>query len=130
MADRYFSQFRGALEKGVVELFAKVTIGNTGAPTLVSASSKGITGIVRNSAGNYTVTLQDKYRSLLFFDVNFQSATGIGAAPIVSLYGAPAVDTGPTVRFVCTTVGAGSATDPASGETMIIKLELSNSSAI
>ncbi len=122
MANRAFNR-RQALEKEVKDLYAKVTIGASGAPTLVSPV--GIASIVRNSAGNYTLTLQDKYISLKFFRVSFKasSAQDMNAQII-----AEDVASAKTVNFVCLT-GA-SATDPASGQTMLIKLELKNTSAV
>lgn len=130
MANRWFNQFRKQLEKEVVDLWATVTIGSTGAPTLVTAKSKGVSSIVRNSAGTYTVTLQDTYQRLLDMDVTTQNATGISASPNVSLKGAPTVNTisAPALVFVCST--GGTATDPASGDTLYVKLSLSNSTAV
>jgi hypothetical protein len=129
MANRFFNQFRGALEKGTVDLFAKITVSGGGAPTLVTANSKGFTSITRNSPGNYTLQLQDKYQRLLGFKVGFQSESGIAAAPNVGLSGAPGVaGATPVVQFVCSLGGV--ATDPASGETMYVAVTLSNSTAL
>lgn len=125
MANRQFTQFRYSMEKAVVDLFAEVTIGAAGAPTLVVAKSKAIRSIARNSAGDYTLTLQDNYYRLLGFDCAFQVAT-VPAAPDVSVK-TDSVASGSLV-FVCSTGGV--ATDPANGEIMKIKVSLSNSSAI
>ena len=128
MANRFFSRESYSLEKGPVRLWAKVSIGASGAPTLSSGNCKGIASIARNSAGDYTVTLSDKYNKFLGLQVTFQSATGLPAAPVV---GIKAFGTGiNTIEFVCTTAGSGSATDPGSGETMWIQITLSNSGAL
>ena len=117
----------GHLEKTIVTLYADVTIGGTGAPTLVAANSKGIKSIVRNSAGNYTITLQDQYTRMYSFWVEFIKAT----APTSPAMGIVAVNTkaagGGTINFV--NYSATTPTDPASGEEMLCEINLSNSSA-
>jgi len=76
MANRRFNQFAGALENGVVKLFANVAIGATGAPTL--SSGKGIASITRTAVGNYRVTLDDRYNLLLGCGVVEKSSTASG----------------------------------------------------
>ncbi len=122
MADRTFNR-RQALEKEVKDLYVKVTVGATGAPTLTSRT--GIASITRNSAGNYTVTLQDKYNSLKFAQVTFLDDDAQDLR--VQLLAEDVADA-KTVQFVCLT--AATPTDPASGQTMLIKLELKNTSVV
>lgn len=122
MANRNFNRVQ-ALEKEIKELFMEVTIGATGAPTVVQAL--GVTSIARNGAGDYTITLDDKYNSLKFFeaiqldtsaqDINFQLHS-------------EDVDGAKTIRFLCLT-GA-SATELASGNKLYVKIELKNSSSL
>jgi hypothetical protein len=52
-----------AQEKQVVKLFGSFTIGATGAVGTVKGL--GVSGVVRNSLGNYTITLKDKFDRLL-----------------------------------------------------------------
>jgi hypothetical protein len=120
MANRNFNR-KQALEKEIKDIYAKVTVGATGAPTLTS--SVGIASIVRNSAGLYTVTLQDAYNSLKFAQVSFLDND---AQDIRAQIAAEDVDGAKTVQFVCLT--AATPTDPQSGQTMLIKFELKNSS--
>jgi len=122
MANRTFQRMQ-ALEKEIKNIYAKVTIGASGAPTLVSPV--GIASIARNSAGNYTLTLQDKYASLKFARVTFldDAAQDMNAQIL-----AEDVDSAKTVDFVCLT-GA-TATDPQSGQTLLIKLELKNTTVL
>lgn len=128
MANRLFNQFGATLEKGVVTLFGDVTIGATGAPTLVAANSKGIKSIVRNSAGDYTITLQDTYNKFLSLWVGFQKATA-AAAPNQTVKAKSLNATGgATIEFVLYN-NAGAATDPASGEELFIEICVGNSSA-
>ncbi len=65
MANRLFNQFSFGLEKMRVSLFLRMTIGLTGAPTLVAADSKGIASVVRIGVGLYRITLQDAYQKML-----------------------------------------------------------------
>lgn len=124
--NRYLNQFSGALEPGRVQLFAEVAIGATGAPTLTAAKSRGIASITRNSAGVYTVVLQDVYNRMFHARVTFKVSGGLPAAPVVGIDSETVAST-KTLKFVCSTGGV--ATDPASGETMLIKIDLKNSSA-
>lgn len=77
MANRLFrSQFVYSFIGAFVKLFAQVSIGATGAPTLTTAKSKGIYSIARNSAGKYTITLSDIYNDLLNVNVSVLFASG------------------------------------------------------
>jgi rhamnogalacturonyl hydrolase YesR len=129
MANRFFNQFRLSLEKQVVDLFAKVTIGASGAATL--ARGKGIASVVRDGAvaGKYTLTLQDRYVALLDFTATFQDTDGITAAPVVGIVSED-VDGAKTIVFQCSDVEMPAATDPGNGETMYLHVTLSNTTAI
>jgi hypothetical protein len=65
MANRLFNQFSFGLEKMRVSLFMRMTIGLTGAPTLIADESKGIESVSRIGVGLYRITLQDAYVKLL-----------------------------------------------------------------
>ena len=124
--NRLFNQFFLSLERGKAILFAKVAIGATGAPTLNAIKSKGIATVVRNSAGNYTVTLNDKYVDLFHFNVNF-----ISAVPPTAAYAfteSQDVDGAKTIVFQCIDV-SGAAVDPTSGTEMQIEIKLKTSTA-
>lgn len=104
-------------------LYAKVSIGASGAPTLVANTGMGITSITRSSAGKYVLTLSHAYAALLNIKQIINSGSSAPAAPgmyvvtdAVSSATAPAV----TVQFNA----AGTATDPASGEILYIEIEL------
>ena len=127
MANRLYSERWGTLEKSLVTIFADVTIGATGAPTIVTKNSKGLKSITRNSAGDYTMILQDQYYRLLNLSVLVIKATSAAASAITL----KAVNTkaagGASIEFVM--FAAAVATDPASGEELLIEIELSNSDA-
>jgi hypothetical protein len=120
MADRNFNR-KQALEKEVKEIYAKVTIAASGAPTLVSASSLGVASIGRSSAGLYVLTLQDKYSSLKHAHIQIVTPT---AEEMQANLVSESVASAKTVTFRCTTAGV--ATDPASGDSFLIALQLKN----
>lgn len=132
MADRAFSQFRYALEKKVVDLYADITFGLTGAPTLNTSNSKGIRSISRTSAGLFVVTLQDTYRRVLQVDATFIVAAGSFPAAPQCQIAASAVGTvaAPTVTLQFANPTGTTATDPANTERVLIHIALSNSDAI
>lgn len=130
MANRMFQQPAGSLEVGCVTLYGTITIGSTGA---VSASTgKGITSVTRNSAGKYTVLLNDTYNSLLFADAKILHST-LSDASTVGIYAnifsqAVATAAAPTVIFQFVALDDGAAADPASGAVIYYKIEVKNSS--
>jgi hypothetical protein len=128
MANRRFrSQFRFGMEAMVVELFANVSIGASGAPTLNQSASKGVASVVRDSAGQYTVTLQDKYNSLLHLEVAQQTGTSAAAAPNVVIE-ANTVSSDKKFTIQMRASDNSTATDPANGSSLLLKITLSNSS--
>ena len=74
MANRRFNIVQ-ALSRETKLIYAKATIGAAGAPTLVVNNSLGVASIVRDSAGVYIVTLDDKYEALLHVDIMMLEAT-------------------------------------------------------
>jgi hypothetical protein len=129
MANRYFDQFQLSLEKSKVRLFGKVSIGATGAPTLDAVNSKGVASITRNSAGNYTVVLQDVYSRFMDFHPCLVVGAGTPAAPhcfVVSESVANVASKAIVIQF--TAADGVTATDPADGESLRFTLDLKNSS--
>jgi hypothetical protein len=122
MANRSFNR-KQALEKEIKEIYAKVTIGSSGAPTLTTGY--GVASITRTSAGLYQLTLADKYTSLKNMEVMFLSST---AQDIRAQIKAEDVDVAKTIDFF--TLTDATATDPSSGQVMLIKLDLKNTSAV
>jgi hypothetical protein len=124
--NRRLFQFRYSFERDVAEYFLKVTIGAAGAPTLTEA--KGVASITRNSAGNYTILLQDS--SNLLLDVNSQSISGSSpqAAPISTVVSEAVATTTPTVILQYYAIDNATATDPANGEVLLIKIAVRNAS--
>lgn len=121
MASRSYNRVQ-ALSKEIKFIYARVTIGASGAPTLVAADSEGVASIVRNSAGLYTVTLQDSYNKLMHASVEVRTPS---AEEINANLVAESVASAKTVQFRCT--AAGVAADPASGDSIYIQMSLKNS---
>lgn len=141
MAHRLYTPESFQAEKGVVRLYAQLTFAAGGAPTLVTANSKGFCSVVKSATGKYVLTLGrvhpttglpivDTYVRLCHSTV-FMDATGNAgtapAAPVAYVTG-NAVATAGTVT-VQTITAAGTATNPAANEKCFIELELSNSTA-
>lgn len=134
MANRYFRQFTNTVEPAICVLFARVTFGSSGAPTLVAASSKGVKSISRVSAGKYTITLgnaaaADTYPQLMMIRHLFDEISNSGTAPASpGMYlTANAVSTAGTLQVVFNS--AGTATDPASTEAVYLEITVKNSTA-
>lgn len=120
MANRNYNR-RQALDKEVKDIYLQVSIGASGAPTL--NRPLGVSSIVRNSAGLYTITLQDKYMSLRAVQIVQQAAL---AEDLTFQVTAEDVDGAKTIQFMAH--AAAVATDPSSGSTLYIALQLKNSS--
>jgi hypothetical protein len=131
MANRYMVRNMMSLEKAPVVLYGNIAIGATGAPTINALKSLGISSISRSSAGKYVLVLggpagKDSYQRLLQAQVNFLVST-TSAVCSVSVAVDNSAGTTPSITIQCVDF-AGAAVDPASGEVMLVKLELDNSS--
>ena len=124
MSNRYMNQFQLTQEKRVTALFAKVTFGATGAPTISASNSKGILSVTRNSAGTYTfvfgsgsgVSLQkDSYVKLMGAGVVMNSGASAPAAPAMYIKADNSSSTSLASIQIVMNAG-GTATDPATGE--------------
>lgn len=117
-------QFRYSFERDVCEYFLKVTIGSTGAPTL--STGKGVTSITRTSAGLYVITLQDTSNSLMGVTNTFLSS-GAPASPMFNVV-SEAVNTTGVITVQYRAIDNSTATDPASGEVLLLKIAVRNAS--
>lgn len=127
MANRLFnSQFLYGFERMPVMLNMRVTFGASGAPTLDSNTDGGIASITRNSAGRYTIVLQDVYNKLMGVNM-VQLAASAEAAPIRRVV-SQTVSSTKTIVIQYLAVDNSTATDPASGEQLFMQIVLGNSS--
>lgn len=132
-----FRQFMASPVAAVVKLYANISFGAAGAPTLASANGQsvgGIKSIVRNSAGTYTITLgspnggkTDTYAQLLMASHCPLAATA-PAAPLMNIL-SNLVSSAGTMQIEFNS-SAGVATDPASGESVLLEITVKNSSAV
>jgi ATP phosphoribosyltransferase len=74
MASRNFQRVQAASKEAKL-LFAHITIGASGAPTLSASQSLGVASISRTSAGLYVLTLSDTYNSLLHVQAVVQNSS-------------------------------------------------------
>lgn len=126
MSNAYMNQFYLSPEKSKCVLFAKVAIGATGAPTLNAAQSKGIASIVRNSAGNYTITLKDVWNKLYMVQSATVFAGGLPANASMGI-ASESVASAKTIVIQCR-APAGTAVDPDNGALLLLEIQLGNSS--
>lgn len=127
MAHQLMYQFRYCPVPMVTELFAKVTIGAAGAPTLVPTSSLGVVSISRSSAGVYVVTLNQKYNRLMMADARFIASAG-PASPIFNVKVDNVAASGALTLLFQSAIGT--AADPASGEIMLLQIVVKNSTVL
>jgi hypothetical protein len=125
MASRIFYR-KQALEREVKELFIKINIAGSGAPILASNASYGASSIARNSAGNYTLVLQDQYNALKNVEVIHQASSAQDLA--FQVLAESVNSSAKSIQFVCLTDAT--PTDPASSTVLILKIELKNTSAV
>ena len=152
MANRAFANQQFTLVKGRVTLWARITIGATGAPTLTkfnpvdatfssapttgtgpyAIGCEGIKSITRNATGTYTVVLQDRYRRLLSLGLTVANATGAPTAFGLGLWTTGTDVTSasaPAVKF-STLSSTGTVADPASGDVVNLTFELQSAGVI
>lgn len=137
MANRWFNQFQKTLEKEVVSIFAHITFGTSGAPTLDVANSKGVVSVTRNSAGVYTFVFGtsssslDTYNKLLMVKHVFDESGNAGTAPTAPglFIVTNSISTVGTASVKVEFNAAGTATDPASTEAVYMQFMFKNSNA-
>lgn len=77
MAERRFHRDGQSLEPGETTLYLEAVLDGAGAVSSYTRQ-RGITSLSRDSAGLYTLTLQQQYFALLGLEVSFLSATEVG----------------------------------------------------
>ena len=126
MANRMFNQFQGALEKSVVDLFAQVAFGASGAASLTRG--KGIASIAKIGTGLYNIVLQDSYVALLGVAATYRGTTApTGVLWVVNTDNS--ATSAPAIVMQCYDE-AGVATEPASGENLFLSFTFCNSTAL
>jgi hypothetical protein len=122
MANRNFHRVQ-SLAREVKSVYANVSIGASGAPTLNANSSVGVASVSRDSAGVYIITLDDKYNALLHVHVVQLEAT---AEDLTFQVESEDVASAKTIQVQCK--AAAVETDPSDGSVLLIKIDLKNTS--
>lgn len=127
MANGYYNQFHFSPVPMLTAIYAKISFGATGAPTLVTANgaSKGIASVSRNGAGDFSITLSETFPLLKGINASFVASSG-AAAPNVNVK-SDLVSTTKVLRI--NTQAGGVNTDPANGEVLLLEIMLKNSTA-
>jgi hypothetical protein len=112
-----------AIEQGPTALYAKLTVGSTGAVSATAGYGLAeTTPIVRNGAGNYTISLDRSYKKLLKCVHTMVLASPQDLALTVT---SDDISTGSiTVEF---SIG-GTATDPSSGAIVLFEIVVADTS--
>lgn len=144
MANRYGYNTAQTLAPAVVKVFARVTFGAAGAPTLVTSStsagnlSRGVVSVTRNGAGVFTFVfgtqagMLDVYNALLGVHVlnDTIGAPGVPAAPLFYLSGNSIATVGSaSLQLTFLDADTPAATDPGNGEAINVEFTFKNSSA-
>lgn len=140
MANRYYTQFVSTLQKGIVEIYARVTFGAAGAPTIDRSGyqSQGLVSVTRDNQGIFTFVFGtsasslDTYYKLLGVDVlnDTIGAAGVPAAPLHYLSGNSIATVGTaSVQITFTDDAGATATDPGDGEAIMFCFKFKNSTS-
>ncbi len=126
MANRNFQPGAKSLEREIVKLYAKFTVGAANAITL--NRGYGIASVSRTAAGKVTITLEDVYSSFVSVNVVKLNASAAAEALLPCLV-SEAVATAATKTVV---IGFSNAAVPAytdltNGDVVYVELTLKNS---
>lgn len=116
MANRLLTQFFYSFFKKLCSLHLVFDVGATGAPTLVAAESIGIASIARSAAGQYTITLQDRWYSFITMRAILEDALAEDISFQIKSYDLAAK----TISFI--TRAAAADADPSNGARVRIEL--------
>ena len=122
MASRNFNSAHMSLEGEVVKLYAKITIGGSGAATLTRG--RGISTVAKGGTGYYTITLEDQYVRLLMCKITSVKATAIA---LQGQLNTEAVASTKILEIGIVDFDTPNFTEPSSGDIFLVELTLGNS---
>lgn len=96
-------------QPGLATIFARVAIGAAGAPTVEAGTNFTI---ANTGVGLYTITLDRKYRGLMFLCATLEEADGTGDDLVVKVRSETVATTG---QILISVLAATAETNPASG---------------
>lgn len=124
-ANRGFSRDMMALEKDVVNLYATITIGSSGAVS--SSQGGGLVSVTKEStAGQYTVVMDKGYSRLLHISASLVGSSAAGVANVQVLLSPSALQTavnGTGAIVIQCYDYAGSAVNAASGSQIMLHMQ-------
>ncbi len=128
MANRSFFQFQKSLQRELVNLKLKMTIGSSGAVASIQ-ESKGIVSVTKETgAGNYTILLKDSYNRLMGMSMVSISGSSAATAPEMNIVSEQVSSSTVPKIVIQLRSDAGAATNPASGEVIMVDICLCNAS--
>lgn len=122
------SQFVYSYAARLTKVLPRISIGASGAPTLVSGTGMAVASVTRVSAGKYTIQLTNTYQSLLGIQMVINSGSSAPAAPLMYITADAVATAGTASVTIQLTDLTGAAADPASGEVLYLEIDLNNSS--
>lgn len=125
MSNKQYQQFFWSNAKMPTAVFAQITFGSTGAPTLNKGNSD-IASITRNGAGDYSIVFKETFKQLLHAKHVFNSGSSAPAAPGMYIKTNTTSASGKLLNIIFN--AAGTPTDPASGEIVYLDFIFNNSS--
>jgi hypothetical protein len=119
MADRNFCKEIGSLERGMVFMSGVLAIASD-----ASVTSESLLGasVAKTGTGEYTITLEDSYVSLLSCNLTLEAATAVDLVPQIK-----SVDVVSAKTIVIRLLAVATATNPSAACKLHIALKLKNS---
>ncbi len=133
MANRYLKQYSYTFEQDQCTIYGRFVVGATGAVTAGTVKGGGVSGVVRDDVGEYTITLTDKWNCMLEFNAWLVSASGNSVVAAVEAFNATPANfqtdfaTNGSFKVQCLDF-AGAAVDPANTNYFYFKIVVRNSS--
>jgi hypothetical protein len=124
MGSRLF-QFRYSNERDLQDIMLKVSIGASGAPTIVLG--KGIVSMTRTGTGAYTLVLKDISNKLMHMSMVSLSGASAPTAPIMNIVSEAVNSASPNIHIQLRDL-TGAAADAANGEVLMISITVRNAS--
>lgn len=111
------ARMQRALNNGEIHIRATIPIGASGATGTI-VGGKGIVSVTKNTTGVYDIVLDRGYAKLFYFDGICIAATGALNHPVLKT----GYTAGSTSLQFQTVVQAGTATEPASGDSIMLTI--------
>jgi len=132
MSNYYFrSQFNFSNSAKPVTLRAKIAIGASGDPSIVSGTGMGIASVSRDSAGKFTIALSRPFHDLMsvhLMPIAASASPGSCAAPVMNIISEDVANQSAPELKIRSNDYTGVATDPAEGEVLLVEIVLNDSS--